>query len=74
MSERSEASEITLVEGLLAGDGAAKALFLGAAGVSFLISIGLWFSGNREAGLFVGLWVPSICSAGGLILARRSND
>ena len=62
------------VRHLLAGDGAAKALFLSAAGISFLISIGLWFSGDREGGLFVGLWVPSICSAGALILARRRDD
>ena len=40
-----------------------KAYFLGAAFLSFLLSVGLWFSGDRELGLFVGLWVPSICSA-----------
>ena len=60
-------------EQLLAGDGAAKAFFLGAAGISFLVSVGLWFTGDRQAGLYVGLWVPSICSAGALILARRTN-
>jgi hypothetical protein len=47
----------------------AKALFLAAAFVSFLLSIALWFSGDRERGLFVGIWVPSICSAGALMLA-----
>lgn len=59
---------------LPAGDGAAKAFFLTAAGVSFLLSIGLWFTGDRESGLLVGLWVPSICSAGALILARGRQD
>ena len=39
-------------------------LFLIAAAVSFLLSIGLWFAGNREEGVFVGLWVPSILAAG----------
>ena len=39
-------------------------LFLVAAGISFLLSIGLWFSGNRDEGVFVGLWVPSILAAG----------
>lgn len=34
--------------------------FLGAAFASFLVSIGLWFLVNRDYGLFVGLWVPSI--------------
>ena len=39
-------------------------LFLVAALVSFLLSIALWFSDNREEGVFVGLWVPSILAAG----------
>jgi hypothetical protein len=41
------------------------ALFLIAALASFLLSIGLWFTDNREEGVFVGLWVPSILAAGG---------
>ncbi len=40
-------------------------LFLVAALASFLLSIGLWFTDNREEGVFVGLWVPSILAAGG---------
>jgi len=40
------------------------ALFLVAAVASFLLSIGLWFTGNRDEGVFVGLWVPSILAAG----------
>jgi hypothetical protein len=40
-------------------------LFLVAALASFLLSIALWFTDNREEGLFVGLWVPSILAAGG---------
>jgi hypothetical protein len=39
-------------------------LFLIAALVSFLLSIALWFTDNREEGVFVGLWVPSILAAG----------
>ena len=39
-------------------------LFLVAAGLSFLLSIGLWFAGSRQEGVFVGLWVPSILAAG----------
>lgn len=38
---------------------------LAAAFVSFLLSVGLWFSGQREEGLFIGIWVPSILSFGG---------
>jgi hypothetical protein len=51
-----------------------KALFFAAAGISFALSIWLWFSGDRERGLFVGLWVPSILSAGGLLLSGGRHD
>jgi hypothetical protein len=45
-----------------------KELFLGAAGVSFLLSVYLWFvTDNKDQGLFVGLWVPSILSLGNLL-------
>lgn len=44
-----------------------------AAFASFLFSVYLWFSGNREEGMFVGLWVPSILSFGTLLLQRSSN-
>lgn len=40
-------------------------LFLVAALASFLLSIALWFTDNRQEGVFVGLWVPSILAAGG---------
>ena len=40
-------------------------LFLVAALGSFLLSIALWFTDNRQEGAFVGLWVPSILAAGG---------
>jgi len=39
-------------------------LFLVAAGLSFLLSVGLWFADSRDEGMFVGLWVPSILAAG----------
>lgn len=54
--------------------GASKALFFLAAGLSYLLSIWLWFSGDRERGLFVGLWVPSILSAGALLLSRGPHE
>ena len=43
-----------------------------ASGLSFLISVFLWFSGDKEAGLYVGLWVPSILSFGALMEAGRN--
>src|SRR4051812_50221540 len=44
-------------------------LFLVAAGLSFLLSIGLWFAGSRQEGGFVGLWGPSILAAGALLVS-----
>lgn len=51
----------------------ARGLFIAAAFISFLLSIWLWFTGSREEGLFVGLWVPSILSLGSLMLSRGSE-
>ncbi len=59
---------------VLAVLGASKTLFFLAAGLSYLLSIWLWFSGDRERGLFVGLWVPSILSAGALLLSRGPHE
>jgi hypothetical protein len=42
-------------------------LILFAAFISFLLSVYLWFMGQREEGLFVGIWVPSILAFGGYI-------
>lgn len=50
-----------------------KLLFVFAAGVSFLLSVYLWFNGQREEGLFVGLWVPSILSLGALVFASKTG-
>ncbi len=48
--------------------------FVIAAGASFLFSISLWFSGSREEGAFVGLWVPSILSFGTLLLGSKNRE
>ncbi len=46
-------------------------MILLAAFLSFLFSISLWFGflgeANKEAGLFVGIWVPSILAAGNYV-------
>ena len=36
----------------------AKTFFLAAAGISFLLSVTLWFTGSHDQGLYVGIWVP----------------
>ncbi len=47
----------------------AKLLFLLASFASLVLSVSLWFSGHQMQGVFVGIWVPSILSAGSLILS-----
>lgn len=48
---------------------------LGAAFLSFLFSVSLWFGvlgqGNRDTAIFVGLWVPSILALG--LYPRRTR-
>ena len=48
----------------------ARLLLLTAAALSFVLSVSLWFAGNKLQGIFVGLWVPSILSLGSVILPR----
>jgi hypothetical protein len=49
-------------------------VILGAAFVSFLMSVTFWFGilgePDRGLGLFVGLWVPSILALGALVTPR----
>lgn len=44
--------------------------------LSFLYSVGLWFTGNQLEGIFVGIWVPSILSASLVMkqIRRESNQ
>ncbi len=41
--------------------------------VSFLYSVGLWFSGYQLEGIFVGIWVPSILALS-IAIRQRRND
>lgn len=50
-----------------------KYTILLAAGMSFLLSVFLWFTGAKEQGIFVGLWVPSILSFGAYVFAGRNE-
>lgn len=51
-----------------------KVIFLLAAFASLAFSVTLWFTGAREEGLFVGLWVPAIHSLGTLILTGEREN
>ncbi|TRZ76249.1 MAG: hypothetical protein D4R94_05345 [Chitinophagaceae bacterium] len=47
-------------------------LMLTSAFLSLVFSEFLWFKGEREAGLFIGLWVPSIL--GFAVLLKLINN
>ena len=51
-----------------------KFYFFMAAALSFLLSVYLFFSGDKVSGIFVGLWVPSILSAATLILEGHNYE
>ena len=51
-----------------------KSLFILAAGLSFLMSVSLFFTGSQEQGIYVGIWVPSILSAGALLLGGNGRE
>jgi hypothetical protein len=51
-----------------------KLAFLAAAFISFVLSVALWFTVDREIGLFVGLWVPAIHSLGTLVLTGEDTS
>jgi len=46
-----------------------RSLYVTAAFLSFVFSVALWFTGHRDEGLFVGMWVPSILALGAVMLA-----
>ncbi len=52
----------------------AKIGFIVAAFASFLLSVYLWFTGSKDEGVFVGLWVPSILAFGALLMAGGRRD
>jgi hypothetical protein len=49
---------------------AALGLVGAAALISFALSVSLWFTGNEQEAIFVGLWVPSILSLGAFVAPR----
>lgn len=51
----------------------ARALIGLAAFLAFALSVTLYFSGDETAGIFVGVWVPSILSLGAFLVPRRGE-
>ena len=52
----------------------ARTGYIIAAGASFVLSVSLWFTGSKEQGAFVGLWVPSILAFGALMLSGGRHE
>ena len=74
VQEARVAARATRRDDVIPGVSKPRALFLLAAGLSFVMSVSLFFTGSREQGIFVGIWVPSILSAGALLLGRGRHD
>ena len=51
-----------------------KLVFLSAALFSFVLSVTLWFLVDREMGVFVGLWVPTMLGLGVLVLVGEDDS
>jgi hypothetical protein len=49
----------------------ARALIGAAAFLAFALSVVLYFTGDEPAGIFVGIWVPSILALGAFLAPRR---
>ena len=52
----------------------AKYSILIATGLSFLLSVSLWFFGFRQEGMFVGIWVPSILAFGAFVFSAWGTN
>lgn len=49
-------------------------LILGSALLSMFFSIYLWFMVDKEVGLFVGIWVPSLLGFGNYIKTKYGES
>ena len=45
-----------------------KGIYVGGTLLSIVISLALYLTGRREAGIFVGLWAPTILNLGQSLL------
>jgi hypothetical protein len=51
-----------------------KLVFFATSFFSFVLSVTLWFLVDREMGLFVGIWVPTLLSLGVLTLVGEDDS
>ena len=66
-------SSRSLAVGAISHETAAQSLLFLAAGISFVLSVSLWFFSDQLQGIFVGLWVPSILALGAIVLPRKAR-
>ncbi len=52
----------------------ARLVYLLSSGISFVLSVSLWFLDYREEAVFVGIWVPSILALGSLMLQTSGEN
>lgn len=55
------------------GEARSRSLIALAAFISFVLSVSLYFGGEEQQGIFVGLWVPSILALGAFLFPRRAG-
>ena len=49
-----------------------KGIYVGGTLLSIVLSLALYLTGRREAGIFVGLWAPTILNLGQSLLDEDS--
>ena len=52
----------------------ARLVYLLSSGISFVLSVSLWFLDYLEEAVFVGIWVPSILALGSLMLQTSGEN
>ena len=52
----------------------ARLVYLLSSGISFVLSVSLWFLDYREEAVIVGIWVPSILALGSLMLQTSGEN
>jgi hypothetical protein len=66
-ADKKPKARMALPSDLAGAKSRARILFLVAAFLSLVASVILFFSGDENVGIFVGLWVPSILALGALL-------
>ncbi|MFT6146070.1 MAG: hypothetical protein ACJATT_004097 [Myxococcota bacterium] len=74
MSSKTKEHPRTAIGGLIDSVTLAKLMFMAAAGASLALSMWLWFTGHKDQGMFVGLWVPTALALGTLVTSGGNDE